>query len=73
MRIVPQALRNLLALAAKAVTDARSANDNVAVVDFYPSAQRMQRAGGSRRDTYYWPGRRAAAALRTAGKTRRMR
>lgn len=25
------------------------------------------------RNGYYWPGRRAAAALRTAGKTRRMR
>jgi hypothetical protein len=26
-----------------------------------------------RRHTYYWPGRRVAASLRTAGKTRRMR
>lgn len=61
-------LRDLLAL----VTKSRQAPAEV-VVDYYPQAEKMYHSSGSRRNTYHWPGRRAAAALRTAGKTRRMR
>lgn len=71
MRLIPRALMALAASIAKAVKQEQGPPP--LVVDYYPEAERMHRGVGSRRNTYHWPGRRAAAALRTAGKTRRMR
>lgn len=71
MRLIPRALMALAASIAKAVKQEQGPPP--LEVDYYPMAERMHHQPGSRRNTYHWPGRRAAAALRTAGKTRRMR
>jgi hypothetical protein len=67
-------LAALLAKVREFATDVRSPNDNTPVakpfvLDYTPSYSGFTRW----RSNPNWPGRRAAAALRRAGKTRRMR
>ena len=72
MRLIPRSMVELAFKIAKAVKQEKTKTPEV-VVDYYPEAVTSHYQPGSRRNTYHWPGRRAAAALRTAGKTRRMR
>lgn len=70
MRVLPRSLLALAAKIASAVQEARKP-DEPEVVEFL-RVPRLSHVAG-RRHTYYWPGRRVAASLRTSGKVRRMR
>jgi hypothetical protein len=74
MRVNTSRLGTLLAKVreyASKIQQQEKSKDEIPVVE-YIRVPRLSHVVG-RRPSYYWPGRRAAASLRTAGKTRRMR
>lgn len=75
MRLIPQALRNLAAQVAKAVAQEKQKGITVSTVPGKKAPPPVWTTYGfiRWRSNPNWPGRRAAAARRTAGKTRRMR
>ena len=74
MRLIPQALRNLAAQVAKAVAQEKQKGITVSSAPGKKAEPVWSTYGFIRwRSNPNWPGRRAAAARRTAGKTRRMR
>ena len=78
MRLIPRALLSFARSIGNAITTARNPRDNHVEARYTPALKPITTPWSTPwftrwRSNPNWPGRRAAAARRTAGKTRRMR